>query len=374
MDFSFESITYTREAFLADALPGIPKSSAVYKIFDTHGKLIVLDKTSNLFQRLERFYGIRSEMVRDLDLREITSRIDFVRTSSPFETMVALYRERRQQFPRTYRKMRTFRFFTLMKVNRKQRFPRVYASRQIKSGVDYFGPFISRGQFNRLKTALERTFKLRPCLFNIRGGDPHSDCMYFQMHTCSRPCNDDIDRGGYLQDVNSAMAFIEGLDEAIEQPILQEITALAAEMKFEEAEAARKRMEKVKRSRQDEKDTFFPVWKFNYLVLLPSTSTSLCKIAFVREGNIVTFKEYETATLGGVLESDVRDAYTAPMNQVNREWQYDEFCMVCNFIVDPLKSVTLIPVTTAKDLADLPAEVLRRLEGRRKKSKTNDDR
>ena len=106
--------------------------------------------------------------------------------------------------------MRTFRLFTLMKMNRKQRFPRIYASKQIKSGVDYFGPFVTRGQFTRLKTALERTFKLRPCLYNIRGNDPHPDCLYFQMHTCSRPCNNDIDRGGYLADVDAAIAFIQG--------------------------------------------------------------------------------------------------------------------------------------------------------------------
>ena len=188
MDFRFEAIEYDK------SLPSLPKHSGVYKIFDIRGKLIVLDKTSNLFDRFERYYGERSERVRDLDLREITGRIEYIRTDSTFETQYVLYKERKRHFPRTYRKMRTFRLFTLMKLNRKQRFPRIYASRQIKAGVDYFGPFVTRGQFTRLKTTLERTFKLRPCLYNIRGNDPHPDCLYFQMHTCSRPCNNDIDR------------------------------------------------------------------------------------------------------------------------------------------------------------------------------------
>src|SRR6267142_1237379 len=139
----------------------LPKHSGVYKIFDIHGKLIVLDKTSNLFQRFERYYGPRSEMVRDLDLREITGQIEYIRTDSTFETLYVLYRERKKYFPKTYSKMRTFRLFNLMKINRKQRFPRIYASRQIKAGVHYFGPFTSRSQFSRLKTTLERTFKAR---------------------------------------------------------------------------------------------------------------------------------------------------------------------------------------------------------------------
>src|SRR5262244_3025864 len=223
MEFRFETIEYDK------TLPVLPKHSGVYKIFDIRGKLIVLDKTSNLHERLERFYGERSELVRDLDLREITSRIEYIRTDSTFETLYVLYRERKNYFPKTYRKMRTFRFFTLMKINRKQRFPRIYASRQLKAGVDYFGPFVSRGQFARLKTTLERTFKLRPCLYNIRGNDPHPDCLYFQMHTCSRPCNNDINRSGYLEDVDEAIAFIEGLDADIDQALIGAMNDLAAQ-------------------------------------------------------------------------------------------------------------------------------------------------
>src|SRR5213592_4636550 len=109
MDFRFEAIDYDK------SLPSLPKHSGVYKVFDIRGKLIVLDKTSNLFDRFLRYYGERSERVRDLDLREITGRIEYIRTDSMLETLYVLYRERKTYFPKTYRKMRTFRMFTLMK-------------------------------------------------------------------------------------------------------------------------------------------------------------------------------------------------------------------------------------------------------------------
>src|SRR5215467_11121350 len=243
MEFRFEMLEYDK------TFPSLLRYSGVYKIFDVRGKLIVLDKTSNLFERFERYYGERSERVRDLDLREITGRIEYIRTDSTFETLYVLYRERKNHFPKTYRKMRTFRLFTLMKINRKQRFPRLYAARQIKPGVDYFGPFISRGQFTKLKTTLERTFKLRPCLYNIRGNDPHPDCMYFQMHTCSRPCNNDIDRRGYLEDVQQAVDFVEGHDEATANRLTEKMNSLASETKFEEAELIRRRLDRIRRSR-----------------------------------------------------------------------------------------------------------------------------
>src|SRR5215471_3339738 len=318
MEFRFETIEYDK------SLPSLPKHSGVYKIFDIRGKLIVLDKTSNLFERFERYYGERSERLRDLDLREITGRIEYIRTESTFETLYVLYLERKRYFPKTYRKMRTFRLFTLMKVNRRQRFPRIYASRQIKAGVDYFGPFVSRGQFSRLKTTLERTFKLRPCLYNIRGNDPHPDCMYFQMHTCSRPCNNDIDRRGYLEDVQQAIDFVEGRDEAVANRLLQKMSSLASETKFEEAEMVRRRLDKIQRARQEFKETFFSVWNFNYVAVLPSDSVSRCKIAFIRRGRIVDFEQYDVATLKETLAADVNRFFIEPIETDAGDTTYDE--------------------------------------------------
>jgi excinuclease ABC subunit C len=360
MEFRFETIEYDK------TLPSLPKHSGVYKIFDLRGKLIVLDKTSNLFDRFERYYGERSERVRDLDLREITGRIEYIRTDSTFETLYILYRERKKYFPKTYRKMRTFRLFTLMKINRKQRFPRIYASRQIKANVDYFGPFISRGQFTRLKTTLERTFKLRPCLYNIRGNDPHPDCLYFQMHTCSRPCNNDIDRRGYLEDVQAGIAFIEGRDEELEQAFVRQMNDLAAETKFEEAEVIHRKLEKFQRARQEYKDTFFSVWKFNYIAVLGSDSVSRCKIAFSRQGRIVGFEQYDVETLKETLSGDVSRFFAEPIERDTGDTTYDEFCLVANFIVDPLQSVDLISVG---ELSAIPDQVIARLQQRKRKRK-----
>jgi excinuclease ABC subunit C len=339
VNFEFTSVLYNNSTFLTEALPAIPKGTAVYKIFDTRGRLIVLDKTSTLAQRLERYFGERSERVKDLDLREITSRIEYRRTWSPFETAYVLYVERRGFFPKTYRKMRT-----LMKINRRQRFPRIYAARQIKAGVEYFGPFVTRGQFARLKTALERTFKLRPCMYNIRGNDPHPDCLYFQMHTCSRPCNNDIDRAGYLGDMDAAIAFIQGDDERIEAELKARMESLASEEKFEEAEALRRQLEKILKARKEVKERFPSVWGFDYLVLLPSDSTARTKVAFVRAGSIIAFEEYETATLADTLPGEVATRFAGAASPSNQDWQYDEFCLVANYLAHPLKSVELIPV------------------------------
>ena len=364
MDLAFETVPYDSSTFLSESLPALPKGTAVYRIFDTRGQLIVLDRTSNLMHRMERYFGAHSERVRDLDLRQITSRIEFVRTFSPFETAFALYLERRRHFPKTYRRMKTFRYFTLMKINRKQRFPRVYASRQIKAGVDYFGPFLTRGQFTRMKTALERTFKIRPCQFNIRGNDPHTDCLYFQMNTCSKPCNNDIDRQGYLSDVRAAMAFVQGHDSDIEQAWTAEMTQLAAETRFEEAEALRKRLDRLHRARGETRDVFPAISTFNYVIVLPSETSAQVKIAIVRGGAIVKFGAFEVATLRDTLSGELARCFDPANPPPQGDWLYDEFCLVCTYMVKSLQAVPLIPYTGVEETV---AAVEKQRAGRKKR-------
>jgi excinuclease UvrABC nuclease subunit len=195
------------------------------------------------------------------------------------------------------------------------------------------------------------------------------------MHTCSRPCNNDINRSQYLEDVQDAIAFIEGRDEDVEGGFVQKMNDLAAETKFEEAEVIHRKLDKVRRARQEYKDTFFSVWSFNYIAVLASDSVSRCKIAFIRQGRIMGFLEYDVETLQEMLAPDLQRCFAAPPEKESGEAIYDEFCLAVNFIVDPLQSVDLLP---ALDIDKLPEQVIARLQQRKRKRKTvpepNDDR
>jgi hypothetical protein len=170
------------------------------------------------------------------------------------------------------------------------------------------------------------------------------------MHTCSRPCNNDIDRRHYLADVDDAIAFIQGQEDRTEQDLLKRIGELANEEKFEEAESARRHLEKIQRARKDVKDKFPSVWSFDYLVLLPTATTARTRVAFVRGGRIVGFDEYDTATLCDSLPPELSRRFAVEPPAASLDWQYDEFCLVANYLVHPLKSVELIRVDDELDL------------------------
>ena len=71
----------------------------------------------------------------------------------------------------------------------------------------------------------------------------------------------------------------------------------------------------------------------------------------MRAGNIVGFEDYELAVLVEVLSQDLARIYTDSPNETNREWQYDEFCLVSNFILKPVQTVDVVPFSRSPDFA-----------------------
>jgi excinuclease UvrABC nuclease subunit len=188
------------------------------------------------------------------------------------------------------------------------------------------------------------------------------------MHTCSRPCNNDIERRLYLEDIRQARLFIEGREEELEQSLVREMKDLAAQTKFEEAEILRRRLEKVQRARQEYKDIFFSVWSFDYLAVLASDSASRLKIAFIRQGRIIGFEKYELKSLAEDLARDLPRYFENLVESNASDSRYDEFCLVSQFVIDPLQSVTMLSV---RGIEDLPTRVLECVQQRKRKRKPN---
>ncbi len=370
--FAFHTIPDQEVRSQAEALPSVPRRSGVFRIFDVQGKLILLEKTHNLAERIGRFYSEARE-TRALDLRDITDRVEFCRTDSPLETLYLLHSEQRRWFPDTYRNMRTLPRFYLLKINHRQRFPRLYAARQIKRGVAYFGPFVRRSELERFKAAVERTFRIRPCHYNIRGNDPYPDCLYFQMRTCSKPCNGDIGRPAYMEDIDDAIRFVQGREQATVSGTLARIEKLAEDTRFEEAERLRRKLDRIKRARKEYRETYRDLWSFDFVAVMGSGSVKTKKIALILEGHIVAFEEHKVADIEETLPAMTRAHLGVQPKAVSPERHYEEFCLVSSFLKRRLENVRLFPLG---DPVETAVEIVRDIEekkGRRKAGKDAED-
>ncbi len=63
------------------------------------------------------------------------------------------------------------------------------------------------------------------------------------------------------------------------------------------------------------------------------------------------FEDFETASLIDSLPAETSRLFSEPLRPVQHNWQYDEFCLVANYLVHPLKSVELVKLESGADLA-----------------------
>ena len=163
-----------------------------------------------------------------------------------------------------------------------------------------------------------------------------------------------------------AIEFVQGNDNKLERILTNRMSSLAENMDFEAAELLRRHLEKLRKARSETKDSFHSVGSFNAVVLLAADSVSRCKIAYARNGAIVGFEEYSVEDLGNSLPPHVDAYFNKPLEIESREWQYDEFCLVSNFVVDPLQSVDVILVQPDTDVT---ASIIERIQQKKRKRK-----
>ena len=369
--FDFESVR--AELLRENHFRELPRRSCVFRIFDRNDNLILLEKTYNLPSRLEQFYS-ETPQPGAIDLREISDRIEFCATDSPFESLYLLYLERRRWFPTSYRRMKTFPAYHLIEIDPRHRFPRIDTTRKLRTGARYFGPFRTRSAAEQAKTTAERAFRIRPCEFDIRGDDPYPDCLYFQMQTCSRPCNGDIDRDAYGNDVAAAIALIKGRDEAALAPLLKRIQTLAEETRFEEAEQLRLLIERTRKGQVESQHHIFEISRFDFAVLMNARSARSCKVALVRSGQILRIEEHSIDTLAETLETSLAAAHQLGHDSGNTDFAYDEFCLNASFILRPLRSVVFFPLDAPeRTTAAITSHIQTTKEKKAKKRKRSEE-
>ena len=125
-------------------------------------------------------------------------------------------------------------------------FPRIFKTRHIvRNGSVYFGPYSHIPTLNALLELIKNLYPLRTCHLaltpeNIRSGK-FNVCLEYHIKNCKGPCIGAQSREEYLQSIQEAKEILKGNTAEISRNMLVEMQALAAEMRFEEAQAIKRK-------------------------------------------------------------------------------------------------------------------------------------
>ena len=127
-----------------------------------------------------------------------------------------------------------------------EEFPRVFKTRKIIPGVGtYYGPFSHAGTLNNMLELINRIYPLRRCRFamtseQIQNGK-FKTCLEYHIKNCKAPCVGWQSKEEYMESVAEVKEILKGNTRKVCETLLQKMTILSEEMRFEEAQELKRK-------------------------------------------------------------------------------------------------------------------------------------
>ncbi len=236
---------FDAKAFLA----GLGHKPGVYRMYDASDRLIYVGKARDVHRRLSSYFGARPQGTKVMAMLRRLARIEVTWTTTEVEALLlesTLIKEHRPRYNVILRDDKSYPYIRLMPG---LGFPRLSLYRgPHRAAGRLFGPYPNAVAARNALIELQRVFRLRNCtdrFFRNRS----RPCLQYQIERCTAPCVGLIDQATYQQDMDQAVAFLEGRDEQVIEQLVARMEEASATLEFEKAARMRDQIHSLRRIR-----------------------------------------------------------------------------------------------------------------------------
>ncbi|MEI8378985.1 MAG: excinuclease ABC subunit UvrC [Planctomycetota bacterium] len=218
-----------------------PTSPGVYLMKDARGRVIYVGKAVNLRNRASSYFTKQAaEDFRTANLVPEIKDIDFIPVDSEVDALLLEARLIKDIQPQFNKELKDDKTFPYLEIFIREEFPRVEFTRKPRSrGTKLYGPFTNAKKLRGAIAVLQQVFRFRNCSLNIKEAEDRwrwfRPCLLASINQCTAPCNLRISREDYRRDIRKLRLFLEGKKKRLFRELREEMTAAAAELKFEKA-------------------------------------------------------------------------------------------------------------------------------------------
>lgn len=226
----------------------LPDEPGVYVYRDEAGEVLYVGKAKSLRKRVGSYARPDRGLERktaELVLR--VAEIDVTLTASETEALMLEQTLVKQHRPPFNVRLRDDKSYPMIAVTTGEPFPRVlFTRRGDRRNARLFGPYPSASKVRETLDVLNRVFPFRPCEGPKPGRHSGSPCLDFHIERCLAPCIGRIDEEAYGRIIADVIRFLEGDTRTIRGQLEAEMSAAAAEQRYEDAARARNRLNAVR--------------------------------------------------------------------------------------------------------------------------------
>ena len=207
-------------------LPDLP---GCYLMKDATDQILYVGKAKNLKNRVRSYF----RGAHDTKTTKLVSEIDHFETIITNSNKEALLLEINliQQYKPPYNiRLKEGTMYPYLKITKERHPQLIITSNVTKDGGLYFGPFPNVGAATQTQQLLHRVYPLRRC-----GKNEKRACFYYHLGQCIGPCDHEITKDMYEQQIQKIKQFFNGDIQPIMTQLKDKMQAAAERLDFEQA-------------------------------------------------------------------------------------------------------------------------------------------
>lgn len=230
----------------------LPEKPGIYEFIDGNGNLLYVGKARNIKKRVSSYFsknqsGKTTVMLRKAaDIRHIV--VDNESDALLLENN--LIKNHQPRYNILLKDDKTFPWICI----KNEPYPRIFSTRSvIRDGSLYFGPYTSALMVRTLLELIRHLYTLRTCNLNLTQENISAGkfrvCLEYHLGNCKGPCVGKQTEPDYDENVRQIREILKGNLSSVIDHLNDMMNRLAAEMKYEQAQAVKEKIEILARFR-----------------------------------------------------------------------------------------------------------------------------
>lgn len=231
----------------------IPEKPGCYQYFDEKGTIIYVGKAKNLKRRISSYFNKEHDSVKTRVLVKQICDIKYFVVDTEEDALLLENNLIKQYRPRYNVLLKDDKTYPSIVV-KNEYFPRVYQTRHIvRDGSQYYGPYPSIFMARMMLQMLKELYPIRTCKYQLtpesiaRG--QYKVCLEYHIKRCKGPCEGLQSLEEYKQNIAEIKEILKGNISQISKHLYEQMQTLAAELRFEEAQAVKEKYEVIENYR-----------------------------------------------------------------------------------------------------------------------------
>ncbi len=236
---------------LKEKISILPDTPGCYLYYDAAGTVIYVGKAKNLKRRVSSYFNRTHDSIRTMLLVKNIADMKYIVVPTEQDALNlenSLIKEYKPHYNVLLKDDKSYPWIVVTK----EHYPRVFMTRtRIKDGSKYFGPYTNTGVAKAVLNLIRELYPVRTCRHAITPDYVAKGkgrlCLEYHLKNCLGCCTGMISQEKYGEMIDHVKQILCGDTQELLDYLRGEMSALAAELRFEEAQLLKEKYQLIER-------------------------------------------------------------------------------------------------------------------------------